>query len=67
MYLIQLRACLSWSMVAVAVTTMITLFEKSVEIKVILVIFPDNATHLIQLLDVSVLEPLNSVLKHCVS
>ena len=54
-------------MVAVAVTTMITLFEKSVEIKVILVIFTANATHLIQLLDVSVLKPLNSVLKHCVS
>ena len=54
-------------MVAVEVITMITYIEKPVELKYILVIFPANTIHLIQLLYVSVLKPLNSVLKHCVS
>ena len=41
--------------------------KKSVELKVILVIFPSNSTHLIRSLDESIFKPFKSVLKHCVS
>ena len=39
----------------------------SVDHKVTLFLFPDSAAHLIQILDITVLKPFNSVLKHCVS
>ena len=51
--LIQLHIRLPWSMMAVAVITMNT-FKKAVELKVILVLYPTNVTHLIQLLDTAV-------------
>ena len=48
-------------MMAVASITMMKL--KKVELKVILVLFPTNATHLIQPLDIAVLKPFKSMLK----
>ena len=41
--------------------------KKVVELEVILVLYPDNATHLNELLDIAAFKPLNSVLKYCVS
>ena len=41
--------------------------KKKVELKFILVLFPANATYLIEILDIAVFKPLNSVWKHCVS
>ena len=39
----------------------------SVELKVILFLFPDNTTHLIHPLDIAVLKPFKLVLRKCVS
>ena len=54
-------------MMAIAVITMITLKKKAFELKVILIISTDNATHLIEVLDIAIFKPLNPVLKRCVS
>ena len=43
------------------------ILKEAVELKVILVLFPANVTNLIQILDIAVFKPFNSVLKHCVS
>ena len=42
-------------------------FKKAVDLKVILVLFPAHANHLIHLLDIAAFKPLNSVFKYCVS
>ena len=47
---------------AVAFITTIKL-KKAVELKVILVLYPANITHLIQLLGTAVFQPLNPVFK----
>ena len=54
-------------MVDDAVITMITFKKKLIDLKVTLVLFPANATHFIQLLDIAAFKPYNAVFKDCVS
>ena len=63
MFPIQLRAHLSCLIIAVSDIKMIKLLKTAVEIKLILVLLPANATHLIQPLDIAVFKPFKSVFK----